>query len=81
MPSRTRAATLIIQVPSLTNGPTRMLRGPGIAERETLAVDGLPPTFWDTRKEMKILFPRGLDILFINGPRLVALPRSTILEA
>lgn len=76
-----RAATLLIQIPSLTDGPLHTLRGPGIAERANLAVDGLPTDFWDTRKEMEILFPRGLDILFVEGVHLVALPRSTLLEA
>ena len=76
-----RAATLIIQVPSLANGPVRTLHGPGIADRANLAVEGLPLDFWETRTEMEILFPRGLDILFVEDARLVALPRSTILEA
>ena len=59
----------------------RTLRGPGIDEHANLTVDGLPPDFWDSRKEMEILFPRGLDILFVEGSHLAALPRSTLLEA
>jgi phosphonate C-P lyase system protein PhnH len=57
------------------------LRGPGIATRAALRVDGLPDSFLAARRAMNGAFPRGLDILFTSGARLAALPRTTILEA
>lgn len=75
-----RGATLIVQVPMLSNEPGWSLSGPGIATRALLRVDGLPASFAAQRRAMSGAFPRGLDILFTAGNRLAALPRTTILE-
>jgi len=76
-----RGATLIVQVPALAAQGGWSLSGPGIANRATLRVDGLPPSFTAERRAMNAAFPRGLDIIFTSGTRLTALPRTTILEA
>ncbi|HZT89929.1 MAG TPA: phosphonate C-P lyase system protein PhnH [Stellaceae bacterium] len=75
-----RATTLILQVSSLAETGGARLRGPGIRERASLAAGGLPAAFWEQRRGLQELFPRGLDILFTCGSRLAALPRSTIVE-
>ena len=71
-----RSATLIIQVPSLTAGSGRLLRGPGIRGEARLDVRGLPDRFWAKRAALAELFPCGLDMLFAAGRELAALPRS-----
>jgi alpha-D-ribose 1-methylphosphonate 5-triphosphate synthase subunit PhnH len=75
-----RSATLIVEVPSLSDGPERLVRGPGIQDRATTRIDGLPSSFWSEWKANHALFPCGVDIVFTAGTELLALPRS-ILEA
>jgi alpha-D-ribose 1-methylphosphonate 5-triphosphate synthase subunit PhnH len=72
-----RSATLLIQVPTLVDGPARTLSGPGIAQTRTLRVGGLPSDF-DTRwRENNAAFPLGVDVVFCCGEALVGLPRTT----
>lgn len=75
-----RAATLIVQAKGLTNARGRRLRGPGIETASLLGADGVPPGFWQARSAQQALFPRGLDILFADGARIVGLPRTTMVE-
>jgi alpha-D-ribose 1-methylphosphonate 5-triphosphate synthase subunit PhnH len=75
-----RSATLVLEVPTLTGGPQRHLRGPGIADRATIAIAGLPQTFWGEWKANHTLFPCGVDIVFTAGSALLALPRSIVVE-
>ena len=72
-----RAATLVIQVAGLADEDGVTLRGPGIRGAARLAVAGLPAGFWTERATLAALFPRGVDVVFVCGDRLAALPRST----
>jgi alpha-D-ribose 1-methylphosphonate 5-triphosphate synthase subunit PhnH len=72
-----RSATLVIEVSGVVSGDGALLRGPGIRDGTRLGVAGLPIRFWEERASLAELFPRGLDILFVSGDRLAALPRST----
>ena len=72
-----RSATVVIEVAGLTNEHGMVLRGPGIRDEARLGVAGLPARFWVERAALAELFPRGLDVLFVSGSRLAALPRST----
>jgi alpha-D-ribose 1-methylphosphonate 5-triphosphate synthase subunit PhnH len=72
-----RSATLVIEVAGLTNDHGMTLRGPGILGETRLDVAGLPARFWSERAALAELFPRGLDVLFVCGNALAALPRST----
>jgi alpha-D-ribose 1-methylphosphonate 5-triphosphate synthase subunit PhnH len=76
-----RSATLLIQVPAFEGEHARTWRGPGIAGTSRVAIAGLPDTFWPAWTENHALFPCGVDILFVAGRRLVALPRSIAVEA
>lgn len=76
-----RSATLIVEVPSLTGGVLRSLRGPGIETRAEVAVDGLPESFWGEWAANHALFPCGVDLVLTAGARLLALPRSIVVEA
>ncbi len=75
-----RSTTLIIQLPGLSGGEAWTLAGPGIRERATLGLPGLPAGFRDQLAENHLGFPRGVDLIFTCGARAIALPRSTRLE-
>lgn len=75
-----RAATLLIQTPSLQEGTAATGVGPGIAERQPFAVADLDPEFWQRRAAVNAGFPTGLDILFIDPRQLLGLPRTTRVE-
>ena len=75
-----RSTTLIVQVPSLENGAPVRLTGPGIRDTAELRVAGIPDYFWAERREQQAMFPRGIDLVFTCGERLVTLPRSTEIE-
>ena len=75
-----RSTTLVIAVPDLAAGSGVRLRGPGLKDTGRLRVDGLPAQFWRERTELAPLFPLGLDLVFVCGRRLAALPRTTIVD-
>jgi alpha-D-ribose 1-methylphosphonate 5-triphosphate synthase subunit PhnH len=75
-----RSTTPVIEVSGLINNSGMSLRGPGICDEVRLGVTGLPTRFWAERVALAELFPRGLDILFVSGDKLAALPRSTRIE-
>lgn len=74
-------ATLVLQVSSLESGPRFRLSGPGLAGPATLSVTGLPPGFVAEWAANHALFPRGVDLVLCCGDRLVALPRTLVIEA
>jgi alpha-D-ribose 1-methylphosphonate 5-triphosphate synthase subunit PhnH len=69
--------TLLIEVPSLARGPQMQAHGPGIRERVTLAVAGLPEGFWAEWQQSHAGFPQGVDIFFTCGEQVLGLPRTT----
>lgn len=75
-----RSATLIIQVPSLTEGPERIWTGPGIRGSATSRIAGLPDWFWDDWRLERELYPRGLDVFFVADDTVIGLPRSIKVE-
>jgi alpha-D-ribose 1-methylphosphonate 5-triphosphate synthase subunit PhnH len=75
-----RSATVVIEVPELRGGPTRRWRGPGIADRASVAIAGLADDFWQDWAANHGLFPCGVDVVFIAGSELCALPRSVAVE-
>ena len=76
-----RSATLIIAISGLSSASGTVLRGPGISGETRLGVRGLPARFWGERTALAELFPRGIDVLFVDGNRLAAVPRSTQIMA
>jgi alpha-D-ribose 1-methylphosphonate 5-triphosphate synthase subunit PhnH len=75
-----RSATLVIELPSLSDGPAHSWRGPGIDGRRSVALAGLPDSFWSEWAANHALFPCGVDLVFTAGTSLVALPRSIAVE-
>lgn len=76
-----RSATLIIEVEALDEGGPISLRGPGIPDHRHLSIRGLPPAFVAQWAANHAQFPCGVDVILTCGPRLIGLPRSTILES
>jgi alpha-D-ribose 1-methylphosphonate 5-triphosphate synthase subunit PhnH len=72
-----RSTTLVIRLPSLEGGQRVTLKGPGIKDQASLALDGLPPGFWEQVRDNQARFQFGVDLIFVAGDRLTALPRST----
>jgi alpha-D-ribose 1-methylphosphonate 5-triphosphate synthase subunit PhnH len=76
-----RSTTVIVQVAGLEPGEGCRLIGPGIAGETRLRAAGLTPAFWSQARDNHGAFPRGVDLLLVAGARLVALPRTTRVEA
>ncbi|HLB97375.1 MAG TPA: phosphonate C-P lyase system protein PhnH [Acetobacteraceae bacterium] len=75
------AATLILQVGSLTEGTRYRLRGPGLQATGHLSVRGLPADFVAIWHGNRAGFPLGVDLVLCAGTSLAALPRSVTVEA
>lgn len=71
------AATLLIEVPSLSDGPAVEWHGPGIREMQTVHLAGLPPSFWTRWQANHAAFPQGVDIVFTCADAVLGLPRTT----
>lgn len=70
-------ATLILRA-AIGRGTALRLSGPGIEGALEIALD-LPPALWEARARA-IRYPMGLDLIILDGARLLGLPRSTKLE-
>ncbi len=70
-----RAATLIIGC-TFGVGESMTLTGPGIDGIIHLQIGAIAPEFW-TLREQRRRFPLGWDVYFIDGSRVIGLPRST----
>ena len=71
------SSTLLIEVPSLVNGPTLQWRGPGILSSAEVRIAGLPEGFWAQWQANHAGFPQGVDVLFTCGAQALGLPRTT----
>ena len=72
-----QSTTLIIQAAALNGGPVVTLEGPGVKGERSVAPVGLPTGFWDQVAENNAQFQFGVDLVFVAGSMLTALPRST----
>lgn len=75
-----KGATLLMQVGTLEGPAAVEWRGPGIKTMQVMPSFGLPDAFWRQRQKLGQAFPRGVDLCFGCGPRLIALPRSTAIS-
>ena len=71
------AATLLLEVPTLSEARGLHLTGPGIEHHHSLDVGGVGTAFWYERQSREHHFPRGADLVLTCGPLIAALPRST----
>ena len=70
-----RSTTIIIQVESFA-GPKLTLRGPGIQTARDFAATPLPADFAQRLRDNREMYPRGVDLVFVAGNDIAALPRS-----
>lgn len=73
-----RSATLLIQVASLSNASGVQLSGPGLRLPLRLDVAGISADIWRQVQASRAAFPCGVDLVFIWGERIAALPRTTV---
>jgi alpha-D-ribose 1-methylphosphonate 5-triphosphate synthase subunit PhnH len=76
-----RSTTLILQVDSLTHGPSIELRGPGIDGTAVLQAAIQPPDLFERLAINAVLFPRGIDVVLVHDDSIVAIARTTRLAA
>jgi alpha-D-ribose 1-methylphosphonate 5-triphosphate synthase subunit PhnH len=76
-----RSTTLVLQVESLTQGPSIELRGPGIDGVAVLRAAIQPEDLFQRLKINQTLFPRGIDVVLVHDDTIVAIPRTTRLVA
>jgi alpha-D-ribose 1-methylphosphonate 5-triphosphate synthase subunit PhnH len=76
-----RSTTLILQVDSLSQGPSFELRGPGIDGVAMLRATIQPNDLFERLAFNAALFPRGIDVVLVHDDSIVAIPRSTRLVA
>lgn len=70
-------ATIVTQV-AHGNGSRLRLTGPGIDGSREVTV-AIPPAFWSLRAEL-CAYPEGFDMLLVDGPAVIGIPRSTHVE-
>jgi alpha-D-ribose 1-methylphosphonate 5-triphosphate synthase subunit PhnH len=70
-----RSTTLIVQIERFAGGGV-VVAGPGIKTERTFAATPLPDDFADRMRENRDMFPRGVDLVFVAGNEIAALPRS-----
>lgn len=70
-----RSTTVIVQIERFI-GPELALRGPGIETTRNFAADPLPDDMAQRLRDNRELFPRGIDLVFVAGEQIAALPRS-----
>lgn len=76
-----KSATLLIQVDDLENGIEYQLTGPGIKEKRSICVDGLPADFVNKWQANHAAFPQGVDVIFCSGDAVLGLPRTSKIAA
>lgn len=75
-----RSTTILMQVQNLDDALGIRLSGPGIKTEGRLAIDGVPPDFWQQWSANQRQFPLGVDLILTAGDHVAALPRSVIAE-
>lgn len=73
------STTLFLQVEALSQGPSVVLKGPGIWQERTIAPQ-LPQQFWSQWRLNHRSYPLGLDAFIFTESRVVGLPRTTAIE-
>lgn len=73
-----RSTTVIVQIDAF-NGGAITLKGPGIRTTHAFAASPLPSDFAARLRDKRALFPRGIDLVFVAGNDIAALPRSIMI--
>lgn len=75
-----RAATLIIEVHTLSAPADTRLSGPGIETETRVGIKPCTPELWGALIKNNALFPLGVDVIFSAPSGVMAIPRSTRIE-
>ena len=81
MPADLDRASLVVAVDGFDETAGWSISGPGIPGSGRFRAWPLPADMPHRLAANHALFPRGVDLLFVAGDRLAALPRSTMVEA
>jgi alpha-D-ribose 1-methylphosphonate 5-triphosphate synthase subunit PhnH len=76
-----RSTTIVVQVASFAEGAPFALTGPGIREPRAVQIASLPADIMERLAANRRLFPRGVDLLLVAGSDIMALPRTTQVQA
>lgn len=76
-----RSTTVVIETDSLSSGQRFKLSGPGIQGEQHIRLGNLPAVLKNKLLTQGEIFPLGLDYIFVSGEQVVAIPRSTSVEA
>ncbi len=71
-------ATVVLRA-EFDTGATVRLDGPGVDGSLSVQIDGVPQGFWGLRADL-IRYPMGFDLFFIDGDRVMGIPRSTTVK-
>jgi alpha-D-ribose 1-methylphosphonate 5-triphosphate synthase subunit PhnH len=75
------SSTLIIDVNGIEinseSMDAKVWTGPGIKEPIQIDIQGISTAFWRERKELRQMYPCGVDVIFCSSTQIVSLPRST----
>ena len=72
------SATIIVRC-NIGTGDSFKWTGPGIMTQETVQLGGIPDTFWELHTRA-LRYPQGWDVYFVDGGRVIGLPRTTVVE-
>jgi alpha-D-ribose 1-methylphosphonate 5-triphosphate synthase subunit PhnH len=76
-----RSTTVIVQVKSFSEGSTVQVSGPGLQAPVVLQVESASSDFWKRVQDSHSQFPIGLDVILASPQHMVALPRSSRINA
>jgi alpha-D-ribose 1-methylphosphonate 5-triphosphate synthase subunit PhnH len=71
------SSTVLMELPSLGDGPALEWRGPGIKDVQRVRLSGLPDAFWAQWQANHVAFPLGVDLIFSCAEHALGLPRTT----
>ena len=75
-----RSTTLIVAVERLSDDAGMSLVGPGVNGAARLDIGRARSGLFAERSALHEIFPRGVDLIFVCGDRIAALPRTTLVE-
>lgn len=71
-------ATVVLRA-AFGEGDAVCLSGPGVDGKTNIRLGNLPEGFWSQRS-LRIRYPMGFDLFFVDGDKVIGLPRSTHVE-
>ncbi|MEL6222343.1 MAG: phosphonate C-P lyase system protein PhnH [Cyanobacteria bacterium J06627_8] len=75
-----RSTTLLVQIESIREGPTKQLVGPGVVPPHVID-PGIAPSFWEEWVGNHGLYPLGVDVFLLHHTAIIGLPRSVSIQS